>query len=130
MAHGLEVRSPFLDDRVVEYAWSLPDGEVTGARGGKVLLRELLYRMMPRELVDRPKTGFGLPLERWLAGPLRDWAASHLVASELESAGFDPRSIAAVWDGFISGRARLAGAAWNLVVLSVWLARQRRDMAS
>ncbi len=130
MAHSLEVRSPFLDERMVQYAWSLPDSEVTGTRGGKALLRELLYRLVPRELVDRPKTGFGLPLERWLAGPLREWAESHLLKSNaLTDAGFDRSAVTAVWDGFMGGRLRLAGAAWNLVVLSVWLDRQQRELA-
>lgn len=131
MAHSLEVRSPFLDDRMVEYAWGLPDSEVTGSRGGKALLRELLYRLVPRGLVDRPKIGFGLPLERWLAGPLRDWAESHLLRSTaLADAGFDRSAVTAVWNGFMGGRQRLAGAAWNLVVLSVWLARQRRELGT
>jgi asparagine synthase (glutamine-hydrolysing) len=131
MAHSLEVRSPFLDDRMVEFAWGLGDSEVTGARGGKALLRELLYRLVPRALVDRPKTGFGLPLEQWLAAPLRDWAESHLLrSSALADAGFDRSAVAGVWQGFIGGRQRLAGAAWNLVLLSVWLDRQRRELAS
>jgi asparagine synthase (glutamine-hydrolysing) len=126
MAHSLEVRSPFLDERLVDYAWSLPDEEVTGVRGGKALLRDLLYGLVPRPLVDRPKAGFGPQLDVWLAGPLREWTRHQLLESpRLAGAGFDVRAIRRLWDGFVGGRRRLAGAAWNLAVLSVWLARQQ-----
>jgi asparagine synthase (glutamine-hydrolysing) len=126
MAHSLEVRSPFLDERLVDYAWSLPDEEVTGVRGGKALLRDLLYGLVPRPLVDRPKAGFGPQLDVWLAGPLREWTRHQLLESpRLAGAGFDVRAIRRLWDGFVAGRRRLAGAAWNLAVLSVWLARQQ-----
>ncbi len=73
MAYSLEVRVPFLDHRVIEYAWRLPPALKYGSRG-KPLLRRLLYRYVPAELVDRPKRGFSCPLPGWLRGPLRDWA--------------------------------------------------------
>ena len=122
MAHGLEVRSPFLDDRMVQFAWSLPDAELTGARGNKSLLRELLYQLIPRALVDRPKAGFGLPVEHWLAGPLRPWAEAQTVENpRLTDLGVDPGQLSMIWKHFINGRPRLAGIVWNLVVLGAWM---------
>jgi asparagine synthase (glutamine-hydrolysing) len=124
MAHGLEVRSPFLDDRVVEFAWGLPDAAVTGANGGKRLLKDLLYRLVPRELVDRPKTGFGFPIERWLRGRMRPWAEDTLFGSAaLDAAGCDRDAVRSVWDGLLAGRMRLAGGVWNLLMLAAWLQR-------
>jgi len=121
------VRSPFLDDRMVRYAWSLPDDAVTGDYGGKRVLKELLYRLVPRELVDRPKTGFGPPLEQWLAGPLRDWAEAQLLGdSRLADAGVERARLATLWSAFVGGRMRLGGVVWNLVVLGAWLDSQQR----
>ena len=125
MAHGLEVRSPFLDERLVQFAWGLSDDKVTGRYQGKRLLRELLFKLVPRSLVDRPKQGFAPQLDQWLRGPLREWAGYQLIeSSKLEAAGFNGAAIRTLWDGFVAGNKRLAGGAWNLVVLSVWLERQ------
>lgn len=130
MAHGLEVRSPFLDERLVQFAWSLSDDEVTGRRRGKRLLRELLFKMIPRTLVDRPKQGFAPQLHQWLRGPLRDWARYHLLESpRLEAAGLEARAVRDLWNGFVGGNNRLAGGAWNLTVLSIWLGRQHSGLA-
>src|SRR5205823_8929643 len=74
MAVGLESRAPFLDHEIVEFAWRLPSHLKIRNGDGKWLLRQLLYRYVPRALVDRPKMGFAVPLDSWLAGPLREWA--------------------------------------------------------
>ncbi|MGH8115138.1 MAG: asparagine synthase (glutamine-hydrolyzing), partial [Rhodanobacteraceae bacterium] len=88
MAVSLEVRCPLLDADVVEFAWRLPlDLKVRDGRG-KWLLRQLLYEYVPREMVERPKMGFDVPIGRWLTGDLRDWAENLLDAHKLSSQGF------------------------------------------
>ena len=78
MAASLEARIPLLDRRVVEFAWSLPSAMRSPRRQTKQVLRQILYRHVPRVLVDRPKMGFEMPIHAWLRGPLRDWAEALL----------------------------------------------------
>jgi asparagine synthase (glutamine-hydrolysing) len=88
MAVSLESRIPFLDHRVVEMAWRLPLSMKVKGGKGKWLLRRLLYKYVPRELVERPKKGFGVPIDHWLRGPLKDWAAQLLAPERIQSQGF------------------------------------------
>src|SRR5690606_24747187 len=88
MACSLETRVPFLDHRVIEYAATIPVQENLINGGGKQLLKDLLYRYVPRELVDRPKRGFAVPLASWLRGPLRDWAEALLEPMRLGHEGY------------------------------------------
>ena len=99
MACGLEVRVPFLDHRVVEFAWRLPPSlKYCNRAGSKHLLRRLLYRHVPPELVDRPKKGFSSPLPVWLRGPLRPWAEELLDERQLAEEGlFEPAVVRACW---------------------------------
>src|SRR5699024_4102094 len=88
MANSLETRVPFLDHRVVEFAWSLPmDMKIKNGQG-KWILRELLYKHVPKSLIERPKMGFGIPLDDWLRGPLREWAFDLLSRENLSRHGF------------------------------------------
>ena len=98
MANSLEVRNPFLDSRVFDFAWSLPLDQKWQPGNAKRILKRILYRHVPRHLVDRPKMGFGIPLREWLRGPLRDWAEDLLNPQALATVGLDPRPVRAAWD--------------------------------
>jgi len=123
MAASLEARLPFLDHRVAAFSWRLPpDLKVRGGTG-KWLLRRLLYRYVPPELVDRPKAGFGVPLGDWLRGPLRPWAEELLDSRRIERDGYlaaDP--VRRLWRQHLSGRFDRQYELWDVLMLQAWLA--------
>lgn len=122
MAHGLETRVPLLDHRVVAFAWSLPhDMRVRDGRS-KWLLRQVLYRHVPRELVDRGKQGFGVPVDVWLRGPLRDWAEDLLSTRSLETEGpFRAAPIRRAWHEHLKGDVDWQRRLWPILVYQEWL---------
>lgn len=123
MAASLETRVPFLDERVIDFAWHLPFEHKVRNGQGKWLLRQLLYSYVPRELVERPKQGFGVPIEHWLRGPLRDWAEDLLSLEALSSDRFlDPAPIRAMWKLHLDGR-NVQYALWNVLMYQVWRKR-------
>jgi asparagine synthase (glutamine-hydrolysing) len=122
MAVSLETRAPMLDHRVVEFAWTLPPAMKVRGGQGKWLLRQLLYRHVPRALVERPKMGFGIPLDAWLRGPLRDWAAALLDPARLRREGyFDPAPIASAWHAHLRGEASNGYRLWSVLMFQAWL---------
>jgi len=123
MQVSLETRCPILDHRVVEYALGLPLDLKWRSGTTKWLLRRLLYRRVPQELVDRPKMGFGVPLTSWLRGPLRERADRLFDSSDLEAVGIDPNVAREEWRGFASGRSDVSHQIWNLFALAAWAAR-------
>jgi asparagine synthase (glutamine-hydrolysing) len=122
MACSLETRVPFLDHRVVELAWQLPlDMKVRG-NVGKWALRQVLYKHVPKALIERPKAGFAIPVGQWLKGPLRDWAENLLDESRLQSEGyFYAAPIRQAWQEHLSGRRDHTSRLWAILMFQAWL---------
>jgi asparagine synthase (glutamine-hydrolysing) len=122
MAVSLESRAPFLDHRVVEFAWALPLEFKRREGKSKWALRQVLYRHVPRELVERPKMGFEVPIGLWLRGPLRDWAQALLDPTRLRREGwFDADVIVRHWQEHQSGRCNWGMQLWNVLMFQAWL---------
>ncbi|WP_339452328.1 asparagine synthase (glutamine-hydrolyzing) [Pseudomonas sp. JAI120] len=127
MSNSLETRVPMLDHRVVELAWRIPLDVKIRNGVGKWVLREVLYRYVPRELIERPKKGFSIPIASWLRGPLRGWSESLLDESRLRQEGFfHPAPIRSCWEQHLSGRADHSSKLWGILMFQAWLEEQGR----
>lgn len=125
MGVSLESRLPFLNHRVVEFAWSLPFSYKLRDGQTKWPLRQVLYRHVPRELIDRPKMGFAIPLHDWLRGPLHDWAEELLDESRLHQEGyFHPAPIWKIWAEHLSCKRNWAAQLWGVLMFQAWLERE------
>jgi asparagine synthase (glutamine-hydrolysing) len=125
MSVSLETRMPFLDHRVVELAWQLPLHMKIREGKGKWALRMLLGKYVPKELIDRPKTGFGAPLGQWLRGPLRPWAENLLSKNLLENESFFYHiPIRKKWNEHLSGRYDHSASLWAVLMFQDWLQSQ------
>jgi len=122
MAVSLETRAPFLDRDLIEFAWTVPMSMKLRHGKGKWLLRRLLDRHVPRALVERPKMGFGIPLDDWLRGPLREWAESLMGEERLKREGYlDPKPIRAAWEQHVRGEASFGHRLWSVLMFQAWL---------
>jgi asparagine synthase (glutamine-hydrolysing) len=125
MAVSVEARVPILDHRVVEFALRLPPTLKVRGDTGKYILRNVLYQHVPRELFQRPKMGFQLPLSRWLRGPLREWAEDLLQADRLRRQGvLNPASMRATWAEHLSGQRDRSDHLWTVLMFQSWLDAQ------
>jgi asparagine synthase (glutamine-hydrolysing) len=127
MAASLEARCPFLDHRVVEFAWRLPTAVKVRGGQGKWLLRRVLRRYLPEELYERPKQGFNVPIGAWLTGPLRDWARDLLDASRIRRDGIlDAQAVETCWKEHLSGQGDRARELWAILMVQAWLDATRK----
>jgi asparagine synthase (glutamine-hydrolysing) len=127
MANGLEARAPLLDYRLVDMSWRIPSNVHIRGGKGKMVLRSILEKHVPKALYDRPKSGFGVPIDAWLRGPLRDWAEDLLAPVFVDGFGLlDGDQLREVWNGHISGKANAQYALWNVLMFEAW----RREFIS
>jgi asparagine synthase (glutamine-hydrolysing) len=123
MAVSLEVRAPLLDHRVVEFSWRIPRTLKLHGTVGKWALRQVLYRRVPRQLLERPKMGFSVPIDAWLRGPLRAWASDLLFGTTPKDEMFDRRTVTRAWKNLQNGRQHAGAAIWAVVMFQSWRAR-------
>lgn len=122
MAVSLEARVPLLDHRLVDFAWRLPQNQKIRDGEGKWLLRQVLYRHVPKKMMIRPKMGFGVPIDKWLRHELRDWAEDLLSPTRLRAEGFfDPTPVSRIWSDHLSGRRNMQYALWNILQFQSWM---------
>ncbi len=122
MGVSLEARTPLLDHRVVEFAWSLPHEFKVEGRTGKKILRDVLAGYVPRDLFERPKVGFGVPIGDWLRGPLKSWAENLLNERRLrQERFFQPPLIHQKWAEHLAGRADWSYLLWDVLMFQAWL---------
>ncbi len=126
MAVSLESRVPMLDPRVLEFAWRLPMSMKVFGGAGKHILRQVLYRHVPKAMVERPKTGFGIPVQEWIRAGLRGWAEELLDERRLRDQGFfNPAPIRRKWKEHLSGHRNWGGALWGVLMFQSWLEDQK-----
>jgi asparagine synthase (glutamine-hydrolysing) len=127
MANSLETRVPLLDHRVVELAWRMPLNMKIRNGQGKWVLRQVLYRHVPKEMIERPKKGFSIPLAAWLRGPLRDWAEALLDEKRLKSEGYmNSRTIRKIWLEHLENKFDHSSRLWGVLMFQAWLEENQR----
>lgn len=126
MTVALEGRAPLLDYRVIEHAWRMPLHAKLNSNGSKWPLRQILYKMVPREMIERPKMGFGVPMADWLRGPLKEWAGDLLSTDRLSEQGLlDPQVVQQTWQEHITGKRNWQAKLWNILMLQAWIDETR-----
>jgi asparagine synthase (glutamine-hydrolysing) len=126
MGASLETRAPLMDHRIVEFIWSLPLSMKIRNDNKKWILRQVLYRYIPKEIVERPKMGFDVPVRDWLRGPLKEWAESLLDEKRIREEGFlNPAPIREKWIAHLEGKHDWSSNLWDVLMFQNWLEAQR-----
>ena len=121
MASSLETRVPFLDHKLIEYVWRIPQSLKLRNGSGKWILKKILNKYVPNELTERPKMGFGIPIESWLRGPLKDWVENLLDEKRLEEEGFfNPKLIREKWTEHLYGKVNSHNLLWDVLMFQAW----------
>jgi len=122
MGVSLETRAPFLDHRLADFAWQLPMKYKIRDGQNKWILRQILYKYIPKDLFERPKMGFGIPLDSWLRGPLREWAEELLDESKIEKDGYlNPKKVRQKWEEHLTEKKNWQHQLWNILMFQSWL---------
>ena len=122
MACSLEVRVPFLDHELVEATFQVPIAHHLSGGKSKAILRDILYQSVPKDLIERPKMGFGVPLDSWLRGPLREWAQDLLDEELIIKQGYLAHSkVTRMWNEHLSGTKNWSGQLWSILMFQAWL---------
>jgi asparagine synthase (glutamine-hydrolysing) len=130
MAVSLETRAPLLDHRVVEFAASVPLSQKLRGSTGKWIVRQVLDKYVPRHLIERPKMGFGIPIDSWLRGPLKEWAGDLLDESRLRREGLiDPKPIRTLWEQHQTGLRQGHFLLWDVIMFEAWMHEMRGQLA-
>lgn len=128
MGVSLETRVPFLDHRVVEFAWRIPMKHKIHNSEGKWILKQILFKYVPKDLIERPKMGFGVPIDSWLRGPLRGWAAALLSTERLKREGFlQSTEVQKLWQEHLLGYRNWQYQLWNILMFQLWLEKHNRE---
>ena len=126
MASSLETRVPLLDHNLVEFSWKIPHSFKFRNGQGKWILKQILNEYVPKRLIERPKMGFGIPIDTWLRGPLKDWAESLLDEKMLYQQGFfKPKLIRDKWNQHLSGQWNWQYDLWDILMFQAWLNQRR-----
>lgn len=127
MSVSLETRVPFLDHRIYEFAWSLPIDYKINNNVGKRILKDILYRYIPKDIVDRPKMGFAIPLARWLRNELKPWAEELLNPKKIKEQGYlDANLVKKYWEEHLKGKHNWQSALWTILMFQMWLENENK----
>ena len=120
MANGLEARIPYLDHNLIEWVWRLPFNQKLNNGKTKWALYEVLLKYVPNNLINRPKMGFGIPIDQWLCTDLKGWAKDILSESKLKNSFFDPTQVKRIWDEHQSQKFRRHNQLWTILNFQAW----------
>jgi asparagine synthase (glutamine-hydrolysing) len=130
MANSLETRVPFLNDELFEFVWGLPFHLKIKDGSSKWILKELLKKYVPKQLVDRPKQGFSVPLAQWLREPLRDWAENLLASDRLIAENyFNENIVRNIWELHLSGKKDYSLKLWSILMFQSWLEKNKSNIS-